>query len=51
MSEIGAESANRHEQIQKLADSGMSAKQISEKLKTSLGEVQLILSLENSERN
>ena len=34
-----------HEQIQKLADKDMSARQISEKLKTPLGEVELVLSL------
>ena len=34
-----------HEQIQKLALKGMSARQISEKLKTPLGEIELVLSL------
>ena len=34
-----------HEQIQNLADQGMSAQQISEKLKAPLGEVELVLSL------
>ncbi|MDJ0818285.1 MAG: hypothetical protein QNJ58_18890 [Desulfobacterales bacterium] len=34
-----------HEQIQSLADQGMSAQQISEKLKAPLGEVELVLSL------
>ena len=34
-----------HEQIQKLAVEGMSARQISEELKTPLGEVELVLSL------
>ncbi len=34
-----------HEQIQKLAVMGQSARQISEKLKTPLGEVELVLSL------
>lgn len=48
MSEVTAESGSRHEDIQKLADRGMSARQISEKLRTSLGEVQLILSLNKS---
>jgi hypothetical protein len=34
-----------HEQIQKKADKGLSARQISEELKTPLGEVELVLSL------
>ena len=37
-----------HEQIQKLALKGMSARQISEELKTPLGEVELVLSLRTS---
>jgi cell division protein ZapA (FtsZ GTPase activity inhibitor) len=37
-----------HEQIQKLADKGMSVRQISEELKTPLGEVELVLSLRTS---
>jgi hypothetical protein len=37
-----------HQRIQKLAAKGMSAKQISEELKTPLGEVELILSLNTS---
>ena len=37
-----------HEQIQKLADKGMSIRQISEELKTPLGEVELVLSLRTS---
>lgn len=36
-----------HEQIQKLAVKGRSARQISEELKTPLGEVELVLSLRN----
>ncbi len=42
-----AKSGGRHEQIQKLATKGLSAKQISEELKTPQGEVELILSLQN----
>ncbi|MBT8368011.1 MAG: hypothetical protein KJP23_25225 [Deltaproteobacteria bacterium] len=38
-----------HEQIQKLAVKGLSARQISEKLKTPLGEVELVLSLRTNE--
>jgi signal transduction histidine kinase len=34
-----------HQQIQKLADKGMNARQISEELKTPLAEIELILSL------
>lgn len=34
-----------HQQIQKLAEKGLSARQISEKLKTPLAEIELILSL------
>jgi len=37
-----------HEQIQKLADKGMSVGQISEELKTPQGEVELVLSLRTS---
>lgn len=37
-----------HEQIQKMADKGMSVRQISEELKTPLGEVELVLSLRTS---
>lgn len=37
-----------HEQIQKLADKGMSVRQISEELKTPQGEVELVLSLRTS---
>jgi len=37
-----------HEQIQNLADKGISARQISEDLKTPLGEVELVLSLRTS---
>ena len=37
----------RQAQIQRLANRGMSPKQISEKLKTPMGEVELILSLQN----
>ena len=37
-----------HEQIQQLAVKGMSARQISETLKTPLGEVELVLSLRSS---
>lgn len=40
-----------HEQIQKLADKGMSVRQISEELKTPLGEVELVLSLRTSLEN
>ena len=38
-----------HEQIQKLAVKGRSARQISEELKTPLGEVELVLSLRTNE--
>ncbi len=38
-----------HEQIQKLAVKGLSARQISEKLKTPLSEVELVLSLRTNE--
>jgi hypothetical protein len=41
----------RQAQIQRLAIRGMSAKQISEKLKTPMGEVELILSLQNHGQN
>jgi len=47
-SQTGAEATGSdllHEQIQKLAVKGMSARQISEDLKTPLGEVELVLSL------
>ena len=37
-----------HEEIQHLAGQGMTAQQISEKLKTPLGEVELVLSLGNN---
>jgi len=37
-----------HEQIQKLADKGLSVRQISEELKTPQGEVELVLSLRTS---
>jgi len=37
-----------HEQIQKLADKGMAVRQISEELKTPIGEVELVLSLRTS---
>ncbi len=37
-----------HEEIQNLAGQGMTAQQISEKLKTPLGEVELVLSLGNN---
>jgi hypothetical protein len=40
-----------HEQIQNLAVKGMSARQISEELKTPLGEVELVLSLRTSVGN
>jgi hypothetical protein len=40
-----------HEQIEKLARKGMSARQISEDLKTPLGEVELVLSLRSSKDN
>jgi hypothetical protein len=40
-----------HQQIQKLAAKGMNARQISEELKTPLGEVELILSLNTSSSN
>jgi hypothetical protein len=41
----------RQARIQRLATRGMSAKQISEKLKTPMGEVELILSLQNHGQN
>ncbi|CAB1059696.1 hypothetical protein D1BOALGB6SA_4458 [Olavius sp. associated proteobacterium Delta 1] len=41
-------SGQLHEQIQKLALKGMSARQISEELETPLGEVELVLSLHTS---
>jgi hypothetical protein len=37
-----------HEQIQKLADKGLSVREISDELKTPLGEVELVLSLRSS---
>jgi hypothetical protein len=40
-----------HQQIQKLAGKGLNARQISEELKTPLGEVELILSLKPSSSN
>ena len=40
-----------HEQIQKLADKGMTVRQISDELKTPLGEVELVLSLRSSLEN
>jgi hypothetical protein len=40
-----------HEQIQKLADKGLSVRQISEELKTPQGEVELVLSLRTSLEN
>ena len=40
-----------HQQIQKLAGKGLNARQISEELKTPLGEVELILSLKTSSSN
>jgi hypothetical protein len=40
-----------HEQIQQLAVKGLSARQISEALKTPLGEVELVLSLRSSVEN
>ncbi len=40
-----------HEQIHKLAVKGMSSRQISEELKTPLGEVELVLSLRESLEN
>jgi hypothetical protein len=40
-----------HEQIQKLADTGLSVRQISEELKTPQGEVELVLSLRTSLEN
>jgi hypothetical protein len=49
----GDESGNDplHEQIYKLAVKGMSTRQISEELKTPLGEVELVLSLRESLEN
>ena len=44
-------SGERRTRIQKLASRGMSTKQISEELKTPLGEVELILSLQNTAEN
>ena len=46
---IGSEQL--HEQIQKMAVKGMSVRQISEELKTPLGEVELVLSLHKSNEN
>jgi hypothetical protein len=46
-SEQTIRSDERHLRIQELAVSGMSAKQISEELKTPLGEVELVLNLIN----
>ena len=40
-----------HEQIQKMADKGLSVRQISEELKTPRGEVELVLSLRASLEN
>jgi hypothetical protein len=40
-----------HQQVQKLAGKGLNARQISEELKTPLGEVELILSLKTSSSN
>jgi hypothetical protein len=51
ISQTGADAAGSdllHEQIQKLAVKGMSARQISEDLKTPLGEVELVLSLRSN---
>ena len=44
-------SGERQTRIQKLANRGMSTKQISEELKTPLGEVELILSLQKNAEN
>ena len=44
-------SGERQTRIQKLASRGMSTKQISEELKTPLGEVELILSLQKNTEN
>ena len=46
-----ADSDPLHEQIEKLADKGMSVREISEELKTPLGEVELVLSLRTSLEN
>ena len=51
ISPIGAPASDSdplHERIQKLADKGMSVRQISEELKTPQGEVELVLSLRAS---
>ena len=51
ISQTGADASGSdllHEQIQKLAVKGMSARQISEDLKTPLGEVELVLSLRSN---
>jgi len=45
------ESGERQTRVQKLASRGMSIKQISEELKTPLGEVELILSLQKYTEN
>ena len=47
----GSGSDQLHEQIQKLAVKGLSARQISDELKTPLGEVELVLSLRTSLEN
>ena len=47
----GSDSDQLHEQIQKLAVKGLSARQISDELKTPLGEVELVLSLRTSLEN
>lgn len=47
----GPGSDQLHEQIQKLAVKGLSARQISDELKTPLGEVELVLSLRTSLEN
>jgi DNA-binding NarL/FixJ family response regulator len=44
-------SGERQTRVQKLASRGMSIKQISEELKTPLGEVELILSLQKYAEN
>ena len=46
-----AGSEQLHEQIQNMAVKGMPARQISEELKTPLGEVELVLSLHKSNEN
>jgi len=48
---IASDSDPLHEQIQKLADKGRSVREISEELKTPLGEVELVLSLRTSLEN